>query len=58
MSSIWNLDALYECIVFVSCQSSFRSNMGSESSEDIQMTRAGELVLRAHATSSGWTERY
>ena len=42
--SIWNLDAWYEWCVFVSCQSFAGSNAGSESSEDIQSTRAERCV--------------
>lgn len=46
MSSISYLDASYEWNVFVSCQSLTGSNLGSESSEDIQITRADRPEVR------------
>lgn len=42
--SIWYFEAWYEWCVLVSCQSSLGSNTGSESSDDIQRTRAERFV--------------
>ncbi len=44
MRSIWYFDAWYEWCVFVSCQSPAGSKTGSESSDDIQRTRAERFV--------------
>ncbi len=58
MSSTWNLEAWYECIVLVSCQSSDGSNSGSASKEDIHNTRADDPTFSAYAIRRGCTERY